>query len=318
MFILICFLCGIFADNSKGGPSKPELLALLQNCDICPASRVSSTFSSRAPSPSPSLMSIMYPSIRLPVGGRGGGIPVSPLSTPVLSVSRSRVHADPATGGDNLFQPICISHSNSSTSFDEGVTLKESDEVFTVTPGGLDTKETLVKSKVVAGLQQEQRVTETDEHSRKYGDRKSDVDCCRHKFEVTELGSVHQRSRSNEMEYVSLQSAGERRPRIHSFRSPPGSMQTFKPLGTSCREEIKPPPAQTDPGMGSLVGSCDSPPPKTDDATPLKPRESRSEPREGAEKPDGVLGDQFGLLKEFDPSLWSSSFASLNTRYSDC
>lgn len=314
--IVLCvyFLCAacVFADISEGGPSKPELLALLQNCDISPASRVSSTFSSRAPSPSPSLMSIMYPSVRLP-GGRVSK-PVSPLSTPVLNVGRSRMPTDGAVSGDNLFQPICMSHSNSSISFGEGAVSKASETVFVTpsSPGRLDKDEVPDSQASTTGVEavlQEQKETETDEENCK--DRSSE-DTNRCKFD----GNSHQRSRSNEMDYVSLQSDSRRRPRLHSFRSPSGSMQTFK---ASCGDVVSPPAAHS---MGSPVRG-DSPA-KSDDATiSAKDRESRSEPRETAgregENPDTVLGDQFSLLKEFDSSLWSNYFTSLdNPRYSDC
>lgn len=215
-----------------------------------------------------------------------------------------------------------MSHSNSNTSFGEGVVMSDSSELHITGPCSPKAVEPPItqdstitqdsKSGVVTDLQGE-KGTEPGVKLRICGDRKSDlsgVASCQYKSDTE--GIVHQRSRSNEMEYVSLRSNGRRRPRLHSFRSPPGSMQTF----TSCRREINPPPAQTKPSVGSPVGSGDSPPPPmSDDATPSA--EDHSEPRgngEGeGETPERVSADQFSLLKEFDSSVWSNYFTSLET-----
>ena len=319
----------MFADASDGGPSKPELLALLQNCDISPASRVSSTFSSRAPSPSPSLMSIMYPSIKLP-GGRG--VPASPLSTPVLNVGRaSKMHAT-AAGGDNLFQPICMSHSNSSTSFGDGAVSKESEKVLVApgSPGSMDKEPVLVTQVPTADvspgvnaavLRFKTGKKEDEEEVGNGGDRMSDSNVISNRCKFDIDGNAHQRSRSNEMDYGSLRSDGRRRPRLHSFRSPSGSVQAIKPLGTTCPDSPTSTPAQTDSSMGSPVGRSDSPPNSDDAISSVKGRDSQSEPRESfgeREKPNGLPGDQFSLLKEFDASVWSNYFSSLdNPCYSD-
>lgn len=180
-------------------------------------------------------------------------------------------------------------------------------------PGRLDKEEVpdsqTLRTDDVGAVLQEQKGSKTDEEN--YEDRSSEDSSNRCKFDAE--GSTHQRSRSNEMDYVSLRSGGRRRPRLHSFRSPSGSMQTFKPLGTSCRDAVSPP---ADTNMGSPVGRGDSLA-KSDDATLSA---SRSEPRESSggegENPDAVLGDQFSLLKEFDSSLWSN-YSLDNPRYSD-
>lgn len=229
------------------------------------------------------------------------------------------MHADPVAGGDNLFQPISMSHSNSSTSI--GDVTKENSDV-PLTPCSPKALEPPIardsKSGVVTVLPEEKEAKPGKKLGK--GDRKSDlsgVQSCRYSE-----GCVHQRSRSNEMDYVSLRSDGKGRPRLHSFRSPPGSMQTF----TSCREEINPLPAQTNPNMGSPVAS----PSMSDDAThSANDRESCSESSGGetTEKvsanqfslPERVSADQFSLLKEFDSSVWSNYFTSLETpQYSDC
>ena len=65
----------------EAGPTQEELLHLLQNCDLAGASRSTSAVSSRTPSPSPSLMSIMHPGYKpaLPVSHTG-----TPISTPLM------------------------------------------------------------------------------------------------------------------------------------------------------------------------------------------------------------------------------------------
>lgn len=131
------------------------------------------------------------------------------------------------------------------------------------------------------------------------------------RFKVDTEGSVHQRSRSNEIDYVSLRSSKERR-RIntHSFRSPPDSIQAFKPLCVDCGKEGND-PAQSNHIMDSSVGS----PPHASNTA--EERECRSEPREGCdglvvkdEKTDGATDERFSWLKDFDSSLWSNYFTS--------
>lgn len=95
MFGFVCtsLMCGVnILETSGGGPSQEELLEQLQKCDIS-ASRVSSTVSSRAPSPSPSLMSIMYPGLKAGACAPQAGTPTALL----------RSLGPPA---NNLFQPI--------------------------------------------------------------------------------------------------------------------------------------------------------------------------------------------------------------------
>lgn len=309
----------LFTDHSEGGPSKLELLELLQYCDVTPGSLVSSTFSSRAPSPSPSLMSIMYPSIRPPVAGGRGSITASPLSTPLLSVGRPRTQAESGSHRlSNLFRPISLSRSGSSTSLGEGVASKESVEVATSRGEVLEERTTpLVQEEEAeeAGLSAERQEGEANP---------GEVLRCR----VDAEGSVHQRSRSNEMDYVSLRTDGERRrPKLYSFRSPPGSMQTFQPLGTSCPLSGELAVARTDDGgtVSRAVGERELPSlGKPGDAKlTATERESKSEPRdcdgEGGKASVPGAGDRFSWLKDFDSSLWSDYFTTLeDSRYSDC
>lgn len=140
-------------------------------------------------------------------------------------------------------------------------------------------------------------------------------------------GSIHQRSRSNEIDYVSLRSDTVKG---SAFRSPPGSMQTFKPLGGAHKENNQD-PLQDTPTMVSHTdssdhGSCSSP---NSDATVtteegvshkaaaggrIETSGGQGEPAEEEER----TGKRFSWLKDFDSSLWSNYFTSDSSRYSDC
>lgn len=233
-----------------------------------------------------------------------------------------------AAGGDNLFQPICMSHSNSNTSFGDGAVPKEGDKVLVApgSPARADKEPVLVVQvptldvarDVSAAVLRLKTGKKEEEEEERGGDRKSDSNAISSQSKFDTEGSTHQRSRSNEMDYGSLRSNSRRRPRLHSFRSPSGSVQAIRPLGTTCLDSDSPTPVQTDCSMGSPAGKSDSPPPSSDDAIPsAKGKDSQSEPRE--EKLDDLPGDHFSLLKEFDSSVWSNYFSSLdNPRYSDC
>lgn len=304
----------IFIDHSDGGPSKSELLELLQNCDVSSTSSLSSTFSSRAPSPSPSLMSIMYPSIRHLSGARSR-VQASPLSTPPMNLGRSKSEQN----SGNTFQPISLSRSVSNASFDESASLKEMGGVSVppcdeLPPQHSPKAESVQKQRkeTDAGgrvMQSERRCTSS--HSREET----------FKFKVDTEGSVHQRSRSNEIDYVSLRSSKEgRRVNTHSFKSPPGSI---KPLcvegGGAGGGEGRNGPVQSDHVVDSSVGN----PPHASNTSTAKERECRSEPREGCDDVDGAHGlvvkdertddatdERFSWLKDFDSSLWLNYFTS--------
>ena len=70
------------------GPTQEELLRLLQNCDLSGASQPGSAYSSRTPSPSPSLMSIMCPGYK-PTGACDNSHAGTPISTPLMRHSNS-------------------------------------------------------------------------------------------------------------------------------------------------------------------------------------------------------------------------------------
>ena len=70
------------------GPTQDELLRLLQNCDLSGASQPGSAYSSRTPSPSPSLMSIMCPGYK-PINTSDGSHTGTPISTPLMRHSNS-------------------------------------------------------------------------------------------------------------------------------------------------------------------------------------------------------------------------------------
>lgn len=329
-----------FADVSEGGPSKLELLEFLQNCDISPASRVSSTFSSRAPSPSPSLMSIMYPGVRPPSGKNS--IPASPLSTPLL---RSKPPPPPLQPPlqTNLFQPIgSISHSDSNVSIGEATVHKESKD-FAVnaepsSPAPADGKTAAVlKKDPKLGLVLKKQGTDEGD---KVGERKPPALSREKKLNrVDSEGTIHQRSRSNEIDYVSLRSDSLKSSHLSAFRSPPASStQTFSALGYSSAQT---PRAMVSPvSVGTDRQSCSS---VVSDATAgeeLSHSEHRA-PQKAADDShhdeneddaddddDDILGKRtdssqnegrYSWLKDFDSSLWSNYFTSAEeSHFSDC
>ena len=193
-------------ESTEGGPSKAELLDLLQHCEVGGASRMSSAVSSRAPSPSPSLMSIIYPGLK-PVSGRDSHSG-TPLSTPQLG---RMLHTSPSA---NMFQPIHTSHSNNSLIAPEAV----------VPPSSLATVSTKKHSPEVSEPDHQQekqeagRKTSEVETTRTISSHSSPV----HNTPPTVESSTHQRSRSNEIEYI-LSS------RSSAFRSP-SDASSFRPL----------------------------------------------------------------------------------------
>ena len=86
-FSFIFFLYFFSADPEQG-PTKQELLDLLKNCDLAGASSSNSIVSSRTPSPSPSLLSIMYPGYK-PVNVGVSRID-TPISTPIMQHNASQ------------------------------------------------------------------------------------------------------------------------------------------------------------------------------------------------------------------------------------
>ena len=246
-------------DSSTAGPTKTELLELLQNCDVSASSRMSSAVSSRAPSPSPSLMSIMYPGLK-PISGRVS-IPGTPLSTPLL--------ARPINGGSGrgnvggaLFQPIrSVSNSSissntvpapglqaqSDSSSTTGVEVHDESEhkaPQVVVEHVDDTHEEsfVPETRVEADLESETPPTPGETHSI---DEKKTIELDHDDTIIgsgsfapclksgLELNTTHQRSRSNEIDYSSLGYGSYRTKSSSStssaFHSPPGTVRGFRP-----------------------------------------------------------------------------------------
>ena len=248
----------------------------------------------------------MYPSIRHLPGTRGR-LQASPLSTPAMNIRRSKSEQN----SGNMFQPISLSHSNSNASFNESASLKETnegsvpcDELPPPNDGHSPEAESAEEEQKEpdAGerlMQSERRCTSS--HSREETFR----------FKVDTEGSVHQRSRSNEMDYVSLRSnKEEKRTNVHSFKRPPSSIQVSEYV--DCGEE------GNDPAQSDVVDSSVGSPPYASNAT--KERECWSEPREDYDSTHSLVvkdkrtGDatdeRFSWLKDFDSSLWSNYFTS--------
>ena len=308
---ILSLFISIFADVAEGGPSKCELLELLQNCDVvAAASRVSSTFSSRAPSPSPSLMSIMYPGIK-PPNGRGS-IPASPLSTPSLCVGRSKIPAN-VTGHTlgNVFQPIEVPHSNSTSSFSDTIVSKENpnggscgDDGGSGGDSSGDKRETEITKNELGSLDEDREKMDSIQKEtttkRKYKSASTDLEEEEKNADLD--GSVHQRSRSNEIDYFSLRYDSELS-KVSAFRSPPGSVHIFRPQTTDQQDNTLLGKSGGTDAAGVTISSVDN-----------KQRSSFSlaldEPvmKDKEEKSLNVEGETSGWLKEFSSSLWSNYF----------
>lgn len=217
-----------------GGPSQAELLEQLQNCEIS-ASRVTSAVSSRAPSPSPSLMSIMFPGMKPAASSVQAGTPTAVIRN---------------LGGlsTNLFQPIrrnSASGSNLSLSAMVNSTLPASTSFSLQVPEGRVGGDRTGVERADVGCQTDPLGAEsTDEH--KETERSllgNGMPMARSSSDGSELeirrpkaqwsGSlVHQRSRSNEIDYSSAGVSGSR-PNTTTFQSVPGScgnVRAFRPV----------------------------------------------------------------------------------------
>jgi len=151
---------------------------------------MSSAVSSRAPSPSPSLMSIIYPGLR-PASGRDS-LQTTPLNTPLLS---GRTVYSPAT-----FQPI--PQSSSSQSISTSDTTATTSTLVTVTA-----KSTATQDPPDPAPSTEQAVSKTTTSANPTPVHNTHPDF-----------SSHQRSRSNEIDYHTTAS----RP-LSAFRTPSDS-----------------------------------------------------------------------------------------------
>lgn len=352
-------------DESLGGPSKAELLELLQNCDISPISRLSSALSSRAPSPSPSLMSIMYPAVR-PPGGRGS-IPASPLSTPLLNADRWKSHVATSGNGSgnivtpmhtqqqqqqHLFQPIGMSQSNSSTSFNEAVASKDNGASVTENNASVPPEAAKEKSDSVFEVVDAPSMQKTSALGKAGHKQKSTSAHIEEEVALQAELSIHQRSRSNEIDYFPLHSPNTsgHRHSLSAFRSPSDSIRPSRPLtatpgesggggnkkGGSNHSMVSPvhsPKPQQHQQQNPTPSTCS---PTTADATlsagsiSTEKVQSCSEPKDGLSSDDVVRkektsnarsqSERYSWLKDFDSPLWSNYFTTTDTdaRYSDC
>lgn len=242
--------CGLFHSESlEGGPTKAELLDLLQHCEVYGSSQMSSAISSRAPSPSPSLMSILYPGLK-PVSGLES-LSSTPLNTPKLGRHLSGLDI----AGSNLFQPIRMPHSNSNSSMNVADQGDAVDHLVVAVPtlsslatGDTPTHDTPTQHAPPRAephtegdsiVQREENsvinvlaVSATASHSlqdcleteqRKVLSREHTP--VSQKEPLVE-NSTHQRSRSNEMDYMSVYTS--RYKPVSAFRTTSDS--TFRPL----------------------------------------------------------------------------------------
>ena len=210
------FLC-VVLDNTEGGPTTRELLDLLQNCDVS-ASRASSRVSTRAPSPSPSLMSIVFPGLKA-----HNSHPGTPINTPAIGRSSST----------NLFQPIHSSTSNPSLNSVSNV-LIQSPLLAVPIPENATCRLGPILPKIHcqdASSQTDLESQQTDSEAQVAGSSSRQQSPEQDEEEsplCAKSGNIHQRSRSNEIDYSSSGLAS--RVGLTAFRSPPGSVKAFRPV----------------------------------------------------------------------------------------
>ena len=239
------------AEHGEGGPTKEELLDLIQSCDVS-ASRASSVVSSRTPSPSPSLMSIMYPGLRQPPGRHS--LPGTPCS-----IGRLIGSGGGANALGNLFQPIRSSQSSNSLNSSSAVnpvSLQPPLTVFSVE----EEEEVVPSTQVPQGEEgmehQEQRAGDKNEQSPSELDSQEEAtaavneaasvseDAPALKASTNSSSSIHQRSRSNEIDYTSVGSTSRglsKRPKsVSAFQSPPGTVRGLPPSADSAHGSLFP------------------------------------------------------------------------------
>ena len=222
------FLLFYSLDNNEGGPTKEELLELLQNCDVS-ASRMSSAVSSRAPSPSPSLMSIMFPGFR--PSGRRVSHSGTPINTPCLGRSTNNGGVTSSVTA-NVFQPIHVSNSNHSI----GSSTVQNPSVVVEDLEDGEANET--PSQDTSCHTQPDCIRETNNSGppvRGAGDSHSLPRPQKKKSSVHHEGGdvTHQRSRSNEIDYSVFEpssSTSTLRSGSSAFKSPPGNARKFRPV----------------------------------------------------------------------------------------
>lgn len=189
---------------------------------------MSSAVSSRAPSPSPSLMSIIYPGFKPPTGR--DSLPC----TPQLGGQRT-IHSSPSS---NLFQPIRTSNSSNSIGATEANTPQST--LVTVRAKKSPTPSPdVVELELDLNQTEEQVEGENDDIVTPPSSHSSPL----HTTPPPQESSSHQRSRSNEIDYgLSSRSRG-----ISAFRTPSDSI-TFRPLSV---DSVPLPPAGSIPPTAS-------------------------------------------------------------------
>lgn len=320
-------------------------------------SRVSSVVSSRAPSPSPSLMSIMYPGLKPPqpssataAGPAGHHTPSMPSR---LTVSNS---ASQFSAYDNLFQPIrVVSQSPSTNSISSSHAVAATVNASSTREAQGTNAESNMHSKeqsegnetlVSVTIEKESKLSpgsgcEDDSESRstsnagdvaQLSDRVEELQNNRTKSEhdIPESLQVHQRSRSNEIDYSSIGYESRMTRTISAFRSPPGTMRGFRPHSVdsargSLLSDVTDSLSSTV-GGNSVYGSTAKPAPSTQ-RNDLSSSSSEATVEETVESATGhcatavvskepeassmqLPSSTLDWLKDFDPGLISDYFSS--------
>ena len=237
----------ISGENS-GGPTQEELLEQLQKCDIS-SSRVSSAFSSRAPSPSPSLMSIMYPGLKVGMSPAQAGTPTAllrSLGPPPNNVFQP-IQRNSASGSNLSLSAIAASVLTTNTA---PATLQASTPLALNIPedrvmhSQFSASEPAVNDSQPLGPTSEATIGDTEDESSDKRSADSPPEDHPVSMKVSQLKDeqmegervttsgafalAHQRSRSNEIDYIS----GAPRNGVGQV-SPPGShrnLRAFRPV----------------------------------------------------------------------------------------
>ena len=309
-----------------------ELLELLQHCDVrTAASLVSSTLSSRAPSPSPSLRSIIYPGIKPPLGSTG--IPASPLSTPVLNSCSNNTCSGKNTSGSTISScskqtiPTSVScHTDISDPIDansisETVTSADARSEVTTPLVAVNLEE---KHKIAAAIRQKgtEMADSVKPKLATYKPRELRAADRRNKAAKQE-GTVHLRSLSNEVDYVSFTGSGHSD--SFTLRSPPLSAHTSRPLRFTFHEHMSSCSGDGNGASkeGDLQTRTDKSPPPAQEGKDVKLKKNddisvkETDGPELAEavssksiEPEPKSGEGSSWMKEFNESLWSNYFVS--------
>ena len=190
---------------------------------------MSSAVSSRAPSPSPSLMSIMFPGFR--PSGRRVSHSGTPINTPSIGRNNNNGGVTPSVTA-NVFQPIHASNSNHSI----GSSTVQNPSVVVEDRGDEEAEET--SSQGTSCCVQSDCFSETNNSgptARGAGDSHSLPRPPKKKSSVHHEGGdiTHQRSRSNEIDYSVFEASSSTstlRSGSSAFKSPPGNARKFRPV----------------------------------------------------------------------------------------